>query len=133
MKPKLKTEREFYKEILHKLKLLEPNLTFHVGSSFGNMIKLLARMMVEQQDELHNLVLQANGHKAAPGQMSSRTTCPSIPITGWGNGIPKVDVAMDFGTGDCTVKTTLECRHDFKEYRGFSEDYKYCTKCDHKE
>lgn len=25
------------------------------------------------------------------------------------------------------------CNHDFKEYHGFTESYKYCTKCDHKE
>jgi len=25
------------------------------------------------------------------------------------------------------------CNHDLKEYYGFTESYKYCTKCDHKE
>lgn len=25
------------------------------------------------------------------------------------------------------------CRHEFKEYHGFTESYRYCTKCDHKE
>lgn len=25
-----------------------------------------------------------------------------------------------------------DCNHDFKQYQGFRETYRYCTKCDHK-
>jgi hypothetical protein len=27
-------------------------------------------------------------------------------------------------------KNDNPCRHEFREYRGFIENYKYCTKCD---
>lgn len=32
-------------------------------------------------------------------------------------------------------KTTdsSDCNHDFKQYLGFTQSYKYCIKCDHKE
>ena len=30
-------------------------------------------------------------------------------------------------------KTKPQCRHEWKEYRGFTEQYFYCTKCDRKE
>lgn len=33
-------------------------------------------------------------------------------------------IGIDLGNG---------CNHDMKKYVGFSESYKYCTKCDHKE
>ena len=29
--------------------------------------------------------------------------------------------------------TKYECNHDMKEYQGFTESYKYCTKCNKKE
>ncbi len=28
---------------------------------------------------------------------------------------------------------TQGCNHDFKQYNGFTESYRYCTKCDEKE
>ena len=42
---------------------------------------------------------------------------------------------MKFGfhVGDLEFGATSACRHEFKEYHGFTESYRYCIKCDHKE
>lgn len=41
---------------------------------------------------------------------------------------------MKFGfyIGDLEL-SSKRCNHEFKEYHGFTESYRYCTKCDHKE
>lgn len=64
------------------------------------------------------------------------------------NGIgvaPKVLVSADFSMGEARAKILTEqyleaypelkklCHHDFKEYQGITEHYRYCTKCDHKQ
>lgn len=42
----------------------------------------------------------------------------------------KVDTDKLFDSGNASFK--IECFHDWKEYIGFTESFKYCTKCDKK-
>lgn len=47
-------------------------------------------------------------------------------------GAPFETFSIEFSGGDWKMSKE-GCSHDMKHYRGFTEEYRYCTKCDHKE
>ncbi len=67
--------------------------------------------------------------QASPDQLMSALAQPGENFRAVSSKLEMLSRVLD---GAATPKYESNCNHEWKEYRGFSWDYKYCAKCDAK-